>query len=123
VNKVTVHYHWRGQQYEVDLDPNRIDIMIFGSANIKKYKPGLPGRAGGPVKGNMNHLMPDGTTREGHHHKTRGASEAWPLQEAGVMSNPRSLGRSTGGSPDDFCWHELTCSWWCVAGDHSPLDE
>ena len=123
VNKITVHYHWRGEQFEVDLDPRHIDIMIFGSANIKKYKPTLPGKAGGPVKGSMNHLMPDGTMRDHPGHKTRGAGEPWPLERAGIMSAPRNLGMSAGGSPDDFCWHNVVCDWWCVAGNHAPLEE
>lgn len=120
VNKITISYHWRGEQYEVDLDPNKLDIMIFGSANIKKFKPPLPGKAGGPVKGSMNHLMPDGTMRA---HDPKVPAGYWPFDEAGVMGAPRRIGLSVGGSPDDFCWHNPACFWWCVAGDHTPLDQ
>jgi hypothetical protein len=120
VTKVTVTYHWKGVQYEVDLDPNRIDIMIFGSDNIKRFKPHLPEPVGGPVTKNLNHLMPDGTMRK---HDPKSKTEYWPAEKAGIFGTPRKVRMAVSGSPDDFCWHNELCNWWCVAGDHSPLEE
>jgi hypothetical protein len=120
VTKITIAYHWKGRQYEIDLDPNRVDVLIFGSENVKRFKPALPKPVGGPVSERLGHLNPDGTM---HNRDPKAKVEYWPAEKAGIFGTPRRVGRAVDGSPDDFCWHNIECNWWCVAGDHSPLEE
>jgi hypothetical protein len=105
--KVTLSYHWNNRQWEVDLDPTEIDLMIFGWANYEKYKPWLPGSAGGPTQQNLTHLMPDGLVH--------GKKDKWPVK---VLRGPVDVGEPHGDSVDDFCWHSPACLWWCVSDTH-----
>ena len=107
---ITLSYHYQGQQWEVELDPHDVDIMIFGWANYEKYKPWLPGPAGGSLMNGLTHLMPDGTL-----HADR--NQQWP-KNLKVKNGPRAVGPAFGGSVDDFCWHDPVCLWWCVSDTH-----
>jgi hypothetical protein len=108
--KITLSYHYQDKQWEVDLDPTEIDIMIFGWHNYEKYKPWLPGGAGGNLMKNLNHLSPDGTV----HLKPK---EKWP-KESKLIRGPVEVGEPFGNSVDDFCWHNDQCLWWCVSDTH-----
>lgn len=109
VDRVTISYHYNGRQYEVDINPDDIDVMIFGWENYKKYRKKIdPDK---DLQHNLNHLWPNGKT-------LAQPKEPWPFSRIGVLKEPRDVGVAIGGSADDFCWHTPTCEWWCVAGTH-----
>jgi hypothetical protein len=108
VTKVIVHYVSGDDTWEIEMDPKKIDILVFNWKRFRRVNEVI----GEPLKKN-HHVRPDGRLVHGD----EPAAEV--ARRMGINGPPRRIGRrEEGTSLDSMCVHNENCTWWCVGDDH-----
>jgi hypothetical protein len=108
VTDVTIRYHAKGRTWEVSLDPEKIDILVFNWKHYERIVEVL----GHPVTKDR-HILPDGRSVEG-----KPAEDV--AREMGLKGPPREIGPAEAGtSLDPICFHQAGCQWWCFDETHN----
>jgi len=107
VTDVTIRYFSGDEEWEVSLDPKKIDILVF---NWERYK-AISSQIGSPADRDRE-ILPDGRGRNG-----KPAADV--AREMGLKGPPVRTGkRRDGTSYDPVCVHNEDCTWWCIDEGH-----
>lgn len=104
VTNVTIRYVAGDSTWELSLDPEQIDILVFNRERFEQINKII----GAPIP-ETNHLQPDGASFDG---------KLTPEEAAALMGSngpPRRIGpREEGTSHGPACMHNQGCEWWCI---------
>lgn len=108
VTEVIVRYYAGKDQWEISLDPGRIDVLVFNWERFRRINEVV----GGPMPAS-HHAMPDGASADG----ARTPEQMAELM--GLNGPPRRIGeRASGTSGDPICFHRTECDWFCTYPNH-----
>jgi hypothetical protein len=112
VTQVIVRYVSGADTWEVSLDPENIDALVFNWERFKKINEVI----GDPLP-EGNHVLPDGRLVQGDDPPDVVA------QRIGLSGPPQKIGpREEGTSGEPACLHNVDCTWWCIGETHNHDD-
>lgn len=112
VSEVVIKYHSKDGEWEVSIDPAKVDILVF---NWERFK-------------EINNIIGQPITKD-HHLKADGGSDDGAFtpeqiaQQLGSNGPPRLVGPPPQGvaaedSGDPICYHNRDCTWFCTDDTH-----